>query len=55
MTFVRAGVPLSDRAITPDDILRIQGPRCSTVWLMKFKKYTVCKGKINDKHFEQNT
>jgi DNA-directed RNA polymerase subunit beta' len=24
--FVRAGVPLSDGAITPDDILRIQGP-----------------------------
>jgi DNA-directed RNA polymerase subunit beta' len=42
--FVRAGVPLSDGAITPDDILRIQGPAAVQQYLMKFKKYTVCKG-----------
>jgi DNA-directed RNA polymerase subunit beta' len=37
----------------PDDILRIQGPAAVQQYLqMKFKKYTVCKVKINDKHFE---
>jgi DNA-directed RNA polymerase subunit beta' len=44
---------LSDGAITPDDILRIKGQLLfNSIWLMRFKKYTVCKVKINDKHFE---
>jgi DNA-directed RNA polymerase subunit beta' len=42
--FVRAGVPLSDGAITPEDILRIKGPAVQQYLVMRFKKYTVYKG-----------
>jgi DNA-directed RNA polymerase subunit beta' len=41
--FVRAGVPLSDGAITPEDILRIKGPAVQQL-VNEFKKYTVYKG-----------
>ena len=44
--FVRAGMPLSDGAITPSDILRILGPtKVQEVYRMQGVK-------INDKHFE---
>jgi DNA-directed RNA polymerase subunit beta' len=32
--FVRAGVPLSDGAITPEDILRIKGPAAVQQYLV---------------------
>jgi DNA-directed RNA polymerase subunit beta' len=45
-------VPLSD-GVTPDDILRIKDQQLfNSICKMKFKKYTVHKVKINDKHFE---
>ena len=33
--FVKAGIPLSDGAITPDDILRIKGPSAVQQYLGK--------------------
>ena len=52
--FVRAGVPLSDGAITPDDILRIQGPAAVQQYLVNEiqEVYRLQGVKINDKHFE---
>ena len=52
--FVRAGVPLSDGAITPDDILRIQGPSAVQQYLVNEiqEVYRLQGVKINDKHFE---
>ena len=52
--FERAGVPLSDGAITPDDILRIQGPAAVQQYLVNEiqEVYRLQGVKINDKHFE---
>jgi DNA-directed RNA polymerase subunit beta' len=51
--FVRAGVPLSDGAIT-EDILRIKGPAAVQQYLVNEiqEVYRLQGVKINDKHFE---
>jgi DNA-directed RNA polymerase subunit beta' len=44
---------LSDGAITPDDILRIQGPAAVQQYLVnEIQEVYRLQGKINDKHFE---
>ena len=52
--FVKAGIPLSDGAITPEDILRIQGPSAVQQYLVNEiqEVYRLQGVKINDKHFE---
>ncbi|WP_267739554.1 DNA-directed RNA polymerase subunit beta' [Myroides injenensis] len=52
--FVKAGMPLSDGAITPDDILRIQGPSSVQQYLVNEiqEVYRLQGVKISDKHFE---
>ena len=52
--FVKAGTPLSDGAITPEDILRIQGPSAVQQYLVNEiqEVYRLQGVKINDKHFE---
>ena len=52
--FVKAGMSLSDGAITPDDILRIQGPSAVQQYLVNEiqEVYRLQGVKINDKHFE---
>jgi len=52
--FVRGGMPLSDGAITPEDILRIQGPSKLQEYLVNEiqEVYRLQGVKINDKHFE---
>jgi len=52
--FIRAGMPLSDGAITPEDILRIQGPSAVQQYLVNEiqEVYRLQGVKINDKHFE---
>ena len=52
--FVRAGSPLSDGAITPSDILAIQGPTAVQEYLVNEiqEVYRLQGVKINDKHFE---
>ncbi|MDT8346386.1 MAG: DNA-directed RNA polymerase subunit beta' [Flavobacteriaceae bacterium] len=52
--FVRAGSPLSDGAITPDDILNIKGPNAVQQYLVNEiqEVYRLQGVKINDKHFE---
>jgi DNA-directed RNA polymerase subunit beta' len=52
--FIKAGMPLSDGAITPDDILRIQGPSAVQQYLVNEiqEVYRLQGVKINDKHFE---
>lgn len=52
--FVRAGMPLSDGAITPEDILRIQGPTAVQEYLVNEiqEVYRLQGVKIDDKHFE---
>lgn len=52
--FVKAGMPLSDGAITPDDILSIQGPSAVQQYLVNEiqEVYRLQGVKINDKHFE---
>nr|WP_322623978.1 DNA-directed RNA polymerase subunit beta' [uncultured Flavobacterium sp.] len=52
--FVKAGVPLSDGAITPEDILRIKGPSAVQQYLVNEiqEVYRLQGVKINDKHFE---
>ena len=52
--YVKAGVPLSDGAITPEDILRIQGPSAVQQYLVNEiqEVYRLQGVKINDKHFE---
>jgi len=52
--FVRGGTPLSDGAITPEDILRIQGPTALQEYLVNEVQevYRLQGVKINDKHFE---
>lgn len=52
--YVRAGMPLSDGAITPADILAIKGPNAVQDYIVNgvqdvYRKQGV---KINDKHFE---
>ncbi|MBO6760146.1 MAG: DNA-directed RNA polymerase subunit beta', partial [Roseivirga sp.] len=52
--FVRAGYPLSDGAITPNDILNIQGPTAVQEYLVNEiqEVYRLQGVKINDKHCE---
>jgi DNA-directed RNA polymerase subunit beta' len=52
--FVRAGAPLSDGAVTPNDILNIQGPTAVQEYLVNEiqEVYRLQGVKINDKHFE---
>ena len=52
--FVRAGTPLSDGAITPADILAIQGPTAVQEYIVNEVQdvYRLQGVKINDKHFE---
>ena len=52
--YVRAGLPLSDGAITPTDILNIQGPNRVQEYLVNEVQevYRLQGVKINDKHFE---
>ncbi len=52
--FVRAGTPLSDGAITPSDILSIQGPTKVQEYIVNEVQevYRLQGVKINDKHFE---
>ncbi len=52
--FAKAGKPLSDGAITPNDILNIQGPTAVQEYLVNEiqEVYRLQGVKINDKHFE---
>ena len=52
--YVRAGTPLSDGAITPVDILNIQGPIAVQEYIVNEVQdvYRMQGVKINDKHFE---
>jgi len=52
--YVRAGMPLSDGAITPVDILKIEGPSAVQQYLVNEVQevYRLQGVKINDKHFE---
>ena len=52
--YVRAGTPLSDGAITPTDILNIQGPIAVQEYIVNEVQdvYRMQGVKINDKHFE---
>ena len=51
---MRAGSPLSDGSITPDDILRIKGPTAVQEYLVNEiqEVYRLQGVKIDDKHFE---
>jgi DNA-directed RNA polymerase subunit beta' len=52
--YVKAGMPLSDGAITPNDILNIKGPSAVQQYLVNEVQevYRLQGVKINDKHFE---
>ena len=52
--YVRSGTPLSDGAITPRDILSIQGPTAVQEYIVNEVQdvYRLQGVKINDKHFE---
>jgi len=52
--YVKAGVPLSDGAITPADILKIKGPTKVQEYIVNEVQevYRLQGVKINDKHFE---
>lgn len=52
--FIRAGMPLSDGAITPTDILNIKGPTAVQEYLVNEIQdvYRLQGVKIDDKHFE---
>jgi DNA-directed RNA polymerase subunit beta' len=52
--FVRAGQPLSDGAVTPKDILNIEGPTKVQEYIVNEiqEVYRLQGVKINDKHFE---
>ncbi|MDO4782777.1 MAG: DNA-directed RNA polymerase subunit beta' [Capnocytophaga felis] len=52
--YVRAGKPLSDGSVTPDDILKIKGPSAVQQYLVNEVQevYRLQGVKINDKHFE---
>ncbi|MCK7530423.1 MAG: hypothetical protein MZV63_04955 [Marinilabiliales bacterium] len=52
--YVKAGIPLSDGAITPSDILAIKGPTKVQEYIVNEiqEVYRLQGVKINDKHFE---
>ena len=52
--YVRAGVPLSDGSITPEDILAIKGPTAVQDYIVNEAQnvYRMQGVEINDKHFE---
>ncbi len=52
--FIKAGMPLSDGSISPEDILRIKGPSAVQQYLVNEVQevYRLQGVKINDKHFE---
>ncbi len=52
--YVRAGSPLSDGSVTPDDILKIKGPTAVQEYLVNEiqEVYRLQGVKIDDKHFE---
>ena len=52
--YVKAGIPLSDGSITPNDILNIKGPSAVQQYLVNEVQevYRLQGVKINDKHFE---
>lgn len=52
--FIRAGMPLSDGATTPSDILAIMGPTAVQEYIVNEVQdvYRLQGVKINDKHFE---
>src|SRR6056297_891438 len=52
--YVRAGIPLSDGSVTPEDILNIKGPNAVQQYLVNEVQevYRLQGVKINDKHFE---
>ena len=52
--FVKAGMPLSEGSITPNDILNIKGPSAVQQYLVNEVQevYRLQGVKINDKHFE---
>ena len=52
--FVKAGMPLSDGSVTPNDILNIKGPSAVQQFLVNEVQevYRLQGVKINDKHFE---
>ena len=52
--YVKAGMPLSEGAITPNDILAIKGPTAVQEYLVNEVQevYRLQGVKINDKHFE---
>ena len=52
--FIKAGMPLSDGSISPEDILRIKGPAAVQQYLVNEVQevYRLQGVKINDKHFE---
>ncbi len=52
--FIKAGMPLSDGAVTPTDILNIKGPSAVQEYLVNEiqEVYRLQGVKINDKHFE---
>ena len=52
--YIRAGMPLSDGAITPADILAIKGPTAVQEYIVNEVQdvYRLQGVKINDKHFE---
>jgi DNA-directed RNA polymerase subunit beta' len=52
--YVKAGMPLSDGSVTPEDILRIKGPSAVQQYLVNEVQevYRLQGVKINDKHFE---
>jgi len=52
--FIKSGMPLSDGAISPEDILRIKGPSAVQQYLVNEVQevYRLQGVKINDKHFE---
>jgi DNA-directed RNA polymerase subunit beta' len=52
--FIKAGMPLSDGSITPNDILNIKGPSAVQKYLVNEVQevYRLQGVKINDKHFE---
>ena len=52
--YVKAGMPLSDGSVTPDDILNIKGPSAVQQYLVNEVQevYRLQGVKINDKHFE---
>ena len=52
--YIKAGMPLSDGAVTPSDILNIKGPSAVQEYLVNEiqEVYRLQGVKINDKHFE---